>query len=192
MIRLGVKIKRSFALIAAFLVVGTFTGCSADAVSTAPLNGASVTPVEPSTEPTPTPVVPDAPKASPIGSVLTTSNWAITTYAVLAVPGSASAERIASPGTKFIVADVQACSKIGSQSFSYERLILKDSTGRSWTFWNVQIGAKEPNLTLSSSDIAAGSCTRGWLTFMVDTTAVPASVGFADPVSQEYLAWSVT
>ena len=187
--------KRSFVSIAAFLVIGTLTGCSADAGSVGPLDGASPMPiasVTPSTVTTSAPVVLDAPKPSPIGSVIATSNWAITIYTVLAVPGPDSAQRIASPGTKFIVADVQACSKRGSQSFPYEKLILKDSNGRSWTFWNVQIGAKDPNLTNSASDIGAGTCTRGWLTFMVEITAGPASVGFADPVSQEHLVWSVT
>lgn len=167
----------------------TFSGCaSASAPAETPTQSASARAesVKPATTPSP-----PAPTSGALGTELSTENWNITLIAADAAAGSEQAQRIADPGKKFVALDVSACAIPTTLDFPYRDLAVVDTDGRSWTFWNVQIGAVDPNLTDTASTIPAGGCTRGWLTMLLDEAAVPATVTFADADTGERLTWAI-
>lgn len=102
-----------------------------------------------------------------LGTTGITPIGAVTVYSVdYPVTGSEQAERIKPAGKDFAVADLQVCPSVNQVNLSSFRLLASDNT--SYTFWNVQIGAEDPNLVPSLAYPAVGVCTRGLLTFPVD------------------------
>lgn len=176
----------------AVVLAVTVGGCAAESTSDAsPTQSASATakPVKPTPSPSLTPQA--APTSGTLGTELSTDNWKITLIAADAVAGSEQAQRIAGPGKKFVALDVSACAIPTNLDLPYSDLAVVDTDGRSWTFWNVQIGAVDPNLTDTASAIPAGQCTRGWLTMLLDEAAAPATVTFSDVDTSERLTWTI-
>jgi len=126
-----------------------------------------------------------------LGTELSTGNWTINLIAADAVPGSEQAQRVAGPGKKFVALDISACAIPSTLDFPHRDLAVVDTDGRSWTYWNVQIGAVDPNLTDTDNAIPAGQCTRGWLTMLLDESAAPATVTFSDMDTEERLTWTI-
>ena len=142
-------------------------------------------------EPTPEEVVEEPPATGVLGTELSSANWAVTVFAADTVAGSDQAQRIVDEGTKFVVLDISACAIPETLDFQTRDVKLVDTDGRNWTYWNIQIGAVDPNLTKVDNDIPAGECTRGWLTMVVDEVAVPATVVFTDDETSERLTWAI-
>jgi hypothetical protein len=172
------------------------SGCTAgvvDSPESAPI-------VEEESQPTPEPADTSVPEpapnptlalSGPLGTELSTSHWSVTVFSADSVPGSDQAQRIADEGTQFVALDISACAIPAILDFDTGDVKLVDTDGRNWTYWNVQIGAVDPNLNKSDTDIPPGECTRGWLTMMIAEDAVPASVTFTDDVSGERLEWVI-
>jgi hypothetical protein len=173
--------------------------------------GASTTPsatasTSPSPSPTvslsPTPVAsisPPAPAEPKLGQKQTTDLGDVTVYSVK-FPVQAQddvATSIRTKGTQFAVADIKACSN-GTMDgdgygFSISDFQLVDTESRTYTFWNVQVGARSSNLTDSLSALAtprAGACKRGWLTFELPPKTRIVSVEFA-PSGGLPLTWKI-
>jgi hypothetical protein len=104
-----------------------------------------------------------------LGAAGTASFGTVTLYGVK-YPYSASgaAARIKTAGKEFAVADLKVCpSSSADVDLTSFRVMTAESM--SYTFWNVQIGAEDPNLVKSlSGTVAGGVCVRGFLTFEVD------------------------
>lgn len=85
------------------------------------------------------------------------------------------ARAIRDKGMQFAVADIKACSNGTTDDDGYGfdagDFVLVDSDDRAYEFWNVQVGARSPNLTdtlgFGLDKPRGGSCKRGWLTFQV-------------------------
>lgn len=152
------------------------TGCGgSDAEDAAASPNASALP-SPAAFPSPSPTVEPSPSASPsppspiaLGSSQAGDLGDITVYTVNnpVKPQDSSADRIATDGTEFAVADIKLCATATTEEYSPSDWQVKDAEDRAYPFWNVQIGAKDPNLTDTMRNIAAGDCTRGFLTFEV-------------------------
>lgn len=180
-----------FALLPLGVVLAlTLGGCAStpDPAVTPTQTGSAIAGSE---EPTSTPTPTAAPTSGALGTELSTENWKITVIAADAAAGSEQAQRIADPGKKFVALDISACAIPATLDFPYRDMAIVDTDGRSWTFWNVQIGAIDPNLTDTASTIPAGQCTRGWLTILLDEAAVPSTVTFSDADANERLTWAV-
>lgn len=166
----------------------TLNGCASETAAT-PTQSASATAESVKPTPTPTPTPLPAPTSGALGAELSSDNWKVTVIAADTVAGSEQAQQISEPGKKFVVLDISACAIPTTLDFPYQDLALIDAGGRSWTFWNVQIGAVDPNLTHTASAIPAGQCTRGWLTMLLDEAAAPATVTFSDV--DKRLTWAI-
>lgn len=164
------RCTRVFALVASGLALG-LVGCgspshngSADR-GTESLQSSTLTPTTasmPTTEAT-TP----APSALAPGQTATTAAGNLTVHVIsYPVAGSEQAQRIASHGVTFAVADIEVCPSTAA-GFSPNDFHLFDSDNHDYTFWNVQIGAKTPNLTKNLYPPIIGVCSRGYLTFEV-------------------------
>ena len=152
--------------------------------SSATTRAAAVTATTVATTPTtavPVPVV---------GEAITSALGTMTVYSVdYPIVGTESALRIKDPDTDFAVADIQICptSTLDASPTDFQ---IQTTDNRTWTFWNVQIGVREPNLTqVLFADIAAGTCVRGWLTFQIGAGATPKTVIYA-PSSGRPPRWS--
>lgn len=100
------------------------------------------------------------------GTSVSTGDGKITIYSLqYPYPPSGEAADIKDPGDDFAVADIKFCPLSSDADYSNFQLSATDS--RTFTFWNVQIGAEEPNLTDSLGDASPGACVRGYLTFEV-------------------------
>ncbi|HEY8721803.1 hypothetical protein [Pengzhenrongella sp.] len=160
------------AVVAAAALV--LTGCASQAPVAAPVPDKTVSSPSPtptvSATPTtaPAPVPPPAPTTMALGASGEADFGTVTLHG-LEYPFTAtgSAARIMTAGKQFAVADVEVCPATSESVDPGDfRVITSDSM--SYTFWNVQIGAKDPNLVQSLLSPAAGVCTRGFLTFEVD------------------------
>jgi hypothetical protein len=184
----------------AALVAGCGGGSTqAGSTSQRPAPTVTVTVTEtPGTTPTPASTAASSEPASHeprFGDHQTTDLGPITVFALKfpVAPQDDMANRIATKGMQFAVADIKVCSNGTKTSdgymFSAEDFQVVDTEDRSYTFWNVQIGARSPNLTDSLTDtMRAGSCTRGWLTFQLPPKAKVRSVEFA-PYEGTALSW---
>lgn len=152
----------------------------------------------PTSEPT-TEAPPPAPADPKLGATQTTDLGKVTVYAVKfpVSPQDDSAARIRTKGTAFAVADIKVCSNgttnADGYGFGIEDFQLIDTSDSAYTFWNVQIGARSPNLTDSVSGLdtpRAGSCKRGWLTFELPPKAKVKTVEYA-PNGGTPLVWTV-
>ncbi|MEV4619935.1 excalibur calcium-binding domain-containing protein [Asanoa sp. NPDC049573] len=122
------------------------------------------------------PIPATAPTLPELGQKQTTALGDATVYAVR-FPVTAqdeTATAIRTAGMQFAVADIKVCSNgtvdSDGYTFDYSDFTLVASDDTAFSFWNVQVGARSPNLTdtLSSLNLMrAGSCRRGWLTFEV-------------------------
>ncbi|WP_327042832.1 hypothetical protein OG400_12495 [Micromonospora ureilytica] len=153
-----------------------------------------------SLSPTPaTSTSPPAPAEPKLGQKQATDLGDVTVYSVK-FPVQAQndvATSIRTKGTQFAVADIKACSNGTTDGdgygFSISDFQLIDTESRTYTFWNVQVGARSPNLTDSLSSVAtprAGACKRGWLTFELPPKTRIVSVEFA-PSGGLPLSWKV-
>ena len=121
-----------------------------------------------SPSPTPTTVAPttEAPEpAEPkLGDKQTTDLGTATVYAVkFPVRGDSRAADIRDKGMQFAVADIKVCpnGEVDADGYGFDaaNFQLTDTDSRAYEFWNVQVGARSPNLI--SEDALDGS---GWRT----------------------------
>lgn len=195
--------------LAAALGLFVVAGCGSDGEPQSV--GASTTPsasASPSPSPSPTASLSPSPAASTstpapaepkLGQKQTTDLGDLTVYSVK-FPVQAQddvASRIRTKGMQFAVADIKACSNGTTDGDGYGVSIsdfqLVDTDSRTYTFWNVQVGARSPNLVDSLSALAtprAGACKRGWLTFELPPKTRIVSVEFA-PSGGLPLTWKV-
>lgn len=164
----------SLALVASGLALG-LVGCGSSS------DNALMDHVTPTTAPPTTaePTTNQTPSALPLGQTATTAAGGLTVHAVsYPVDGSEQAQRIASDGATFAVADIEVCPS-ASDGFSPSDFHLFDSDNRDYTFWNVQIGARDPNLIGSLLRPIVGRCSRGYLTFEVPPGKHLIGLGYA-------------
>jgi hypothetical protein len=176
------------------------TGCGGDAQP-----AAAPTPVATTQTPSPTPttVAPttEAPEPEPpkLGDKQTTELGTATVYAVK-FPVKADdwvARDIKDKGVEFAVADIKVCAngEVDEDGYGFDAgdFQLVDIDSRTYEFWNVQVGARSPNLTDSvgfgTDKPRKGSCKRGWLTFQVPPKTKIASVEYVSSGSP--LTWQV-
>jgi hypothetical protein len=173
---------------------GTPTSSTPTAVTTAPSLPASTEPtVPPTTEPPP----PADPK---LGQTQTTTLGTATVYAVKfpVKAQDSTANDIRDKGMLFAVADIKACSngEVNEDGYGFDAsdFQLVDTESRTYEFWNVQLGAKAPNLTNSlgfgTETPRKGSCKRGWLTFQVPPKTKITAVEY-NPSGGTPLVWKV-
>jgi hypothetical protein len=175
-------------------------GCGGDPEPVPPAAAASTTPdptppPSPAAEPTTEAPEPAAPK---LGDKQTTELGTATVYAVK-FPVRAddeTARDIADKGTQFAVADIKVCAngEVDEDGYGFDagNFQLVDTQSRAYEYWNVQVGARSPNLTDSVSGVDTprkGSCKRGWLTFQLPPKAKIASVEYVS--SGTPLTWQV-
>jgi hypothetical protein len=145
---------------------------TASAVVTAPASATA----PPTTVPTtPVPVATTAPSSSlhlgetgtATGPYSDSGSATVTVYSVTyPVDGSGVAREIRSPGMTFAVADMKVC-PTSSEGDIVGGFHLYDSDSSDYQFWNVQVGARDPNLVKALSPAVAGKCSRGFMTFQV-------------------------
>ncbi len=124
-----------------------------------------------------------------LGSSARTNDGKITIYSVrYPYPASGSAADIKDPGKDFAVADIKFCPSTSEADYSNFQLVAVSS--RTFTFWNVQIGAEDPNLTDSMYNVTPGSCVRGYLTFEVTHGEKLRKIRYADS-SGKATTWKV-
>lgn len=174
--------KRTLIALCAAVVSLPIGGC-------APSGGSAAQDIAPSETVTvtasPSPSEPPSPSNSPsstktpkpppppgLGDKQLSDLGAVTVYAVEfpVEPQDSSATRISTKGMQFAVADIKVCSNGSTTSDGYQyspdEFVVVDRQDRSYSFWNVQISARNPDLTDSLFDnMKAGMCTRGWITY---------------------------
>jgi len=146
---------------------------------------------------TPSPAEPATPK---LGQSQATDLGTVTVYAVkFPVKAQDSvANDIRDKKLQFAVADIKACSSgavtADGYGFDTSDFQLVDTDSRAYDFWNVQVSAREPNLSdtlgFGSENPRKGSCKRGWLTFQVPPRTKIASVEYS-PSEGTPLTWQV-
>jgi hypothetical protein len=151
----------------------------------------------PTTEPTTAAPEPTQPK---LGQKQSTDLGDATVYSVK-FPVQAqdeTARSIRDEGMQFAVADIKVCSNgtVNEDGYGFDAsdFQLVDSEARAYEFWNVQVGARSPNLTDSlgfgTDTPRKGSCKRGWLTFQLPPKTKIASVEYVTS-SGLPLSWTV-
>src|SRR5437660_685478 len=137
--------------------------------TTASTTSTSSTTATTTTIPTTTTSVPS------LGQSQTTDLGTVTVFAVhYPVQGTGEANSIKDPGKQFAVADLQVCPTVaapeGSPGFQPDDFVVQTSDNRTWSFWNVQIGARDPNIVRPMLNLHGPTmtCVRGWLTFQID------------------------
>lgn len=130
----------------------------------------------PSVSPTPSVVATTELPAPKLGDKQESALGDLTVYAIKfpVKPQDSTASRIKTAGTQFAIADIKACSNGTVDDDGYgpdaSNFFLRDTQDSTYGYWNVQIGARSPNLTdslVGSDQPRKGSCKRGWLTFEV-------------------------
>jgi hypothetical protein len=148
-----------------------------------------------SAEPTKKAKKPVEPK---LGQTQSTDLGKATVYDVdFPVAGTGSAQDIRSKGKQFAVVDIKVCAN-GTEdddgyNFDASNFELTDKDSRTYDFWNVQIGARSPNLmdSVNGNDAQRkGSCKRGWLTFQLPAKTKIKSVDY-NPSGGTPLTWRV-
>lgn len=114
------------------------------------------------------------------------------------VEGMEQARDIRTKGTQFAVADIQVCANgtVDADGYGFDagNFQLTDRDSRTYEFWNVQIGARSPNLVDSVSSLDTprkGSCKRGWLTFELPPRTRVQSVDYNPSGGGTPLTWRV-
>ena len=164
--------RSKVAMIFGLIALGVGAGCADSGTdSAAPSTNSSTVKSTVTTRVTPrtsAPVTRTPPAPLALGQDGQSATGSVSLYSVQSpVTGSELSERIRTDGKEFAVADLKVCPSSSSGfSASDFRLMASDSTA--YTFWNVQVGAMDPNLTKSLFDPVVGVCTRGFLTFEVD------------------------
>ena len=99
---------------------------------------------------------------------------------------------------QFAVADIKVCANgtVDDDGYGFDasNFQLTDRDGRTYEFWNVQVGARSPNLTDSVSGLDTprkGSCKRGWLTFELPPRTKIQSVDYNPSGGGTPLTWRV-
>lgn len=101
-----------------------------------------------------------------LGQSATTADGVVTVYSVaFPYPAHGEAADIKDAGDDFAVADIKFCPTTSEVDVGNFQLSATDD--RTFGFWNVQIGARDPNLPDSLMQPVVGRCTRGYLTFEV-------------------------
>jgi hypothetical protein len=105
---------------------------------------------------------------------------------------------IRTKGTQFAIVDIKVCANgsvdADGYGFDASSFQLVDTESRSFEFWNVQVGARDPNLTYTVSGVdtpRAGSCVRGWLTFELPPKTKIASVEYRPSGGGTPLTWTI-
>lgn len=178
-------------------------GCGDDAepeqpaVAPPPPTTQSPSPVPTTAEPTTVPPEPVAPK---LGQEQTTELGTATVYSVKFPVQDAdeSARDIRDDGMQFAVVDIKVCANgetdADGYGFDAGNFQITDSQSRAYEFWNVQVGARSPNLTDSVSGLDTprkGACKRGWLTFQLPPRTRVASVEYTPSGGGTPLTWQV-
>ncbi|AGT93583.1 hypothetical protein O5Y_18760 [Rhodococcus erythropolis CCM2595] len=169
------------------------TACtSADNASTAVET--TMTTAKPATTPkTSAPKVTSKPAPVPLGlgEQAQSSSGAVTLHGVdYPVTASGTASRIQTAGKQFAVADLEVCPS-SSTGISASNFRLAASDAVTYTFWNVQVGAQDPNITNQLHSPAVGVCARGFLTFEVDPGKTLSQFMLVDG-SRSPIIWSLT
>ncbi|MFU9030049.1 hypothetical protein ACNAWD_19725 [Rhodococcus erythropolis] len=132
-----------------------------------------------------------APVPLGLGEQAQSSSGVVTLHGVdYPVAASGTASRIQTAGKEFAVADLEVCPS-SSKGFSASDFRLAASDAVTYTFWNVQVGAQDPNLTKQLHSPAVGVCTRGFLTFEVDPGKSLSQFMLVDG-SRSPIIWSLT
>ena len=143
----------------------------------------------PSTAKPPQPVVPK------VGDTQQTDLGTVTVYKVDFPADNPQNQEIATKGTAPAVVDIKVCGNGTATSDGYwfdaSSFLLTDAGGRNYSFWNVQVGAREPNLTdaLPLEAPKGKVCRRGWLTFELPPEANLVSVDYG-PYEGTALSWA--
>lgn len=103
-------------------------------------------------------------------------------------PAKGEAVSLKTPGTDFAVADIKVCPASSEVDIDAFTLAASDST--TFTFWNVQIGARSPDIATSLLRASAQTCVRGYLTFEVTHGEKLASFVVVDE-SGTAITWSL-
>lgn len=161
--------------------------------ATTPSPSPASTTAEPTTE-APAPAVPK------LGQKQTTTLGTATVYAVK-FPVQAqdeTARDIRDKGFEFAVADIKVCSNgvVDEDGYGFDasNFQLTDSQAQTYEFWNVQVGARSPNLSDSVSALDTprkGACKRGWLTFQLPPKTKVVAVEYAPSGGSAPLTWQV-
>ena len=185
------RARPSLVTLAAVCTIATIAGCGIDDKAAPP---PAVAPASASTAPSststtePSTTQPTTPAEPKLGQQQITDLGTAAVYAVR-FPVKASddvANSIRDKGMQFAVADIKVCSNGSVDSdgygFSASNLVLVDTDANAYEFWNVQVGAKNPNLTdtvgFGTDKPRASSCKRGWLTFQLPPKTQIATVEY--------------
>lgn len=162
--------------------------------TTAPAPGPTPTTATPTTK-APEPEVPG------LGDKQTTDLGTATVYSVKFPVRAAdeTARAIKDKGTEFAVADIKVCSNgvVDDDGYGFDAgdFQLVDTESQAYEFWNVQVGARSPNLTdtvgFGNDTPRKGSCKRGWLTFELPPKTKVATVEYAPAGGSTPLTWQV-
>ena len=192
-------------IVAAVAACMAAAGCGGDGEAQEPIDPAATvtvtaTPSQTSTSnrPTPTPTLADTepqPVVPKVGDTQQTDLGAVTVYKVEFPASDPENQDIATKGTAPAVVDLKACGNGTATSDGYwfdaSSFLLTDAGGRNYSYWNVQVGAREPNLTdaLPLDAPKGGVCRRGWLTFELPPKAEIVSVDYG-PYEGAGLSWA--
>lgn len=93
-----------------------------------------------------------------------------------------------SPGVTLVAADVELCAGPTAASYNplYFKLRMADNTSADPDL----MGQRAPSL--SSGDLPANQCARGWVTFDVPAGATPAALLLASLTGGSVVTWSLT
>lgn len=157
-----------------------------------------MTGVPATTEPPTSPSVPPEPK---LGTTQTTDLGEATVYSVKfpVKAQDSTANAIRDKGMQFAVADIKVCANgqvdADGYGFSASNFLLVDVDARTYEFWNVQVGARSPNLTDSvgfgTDTPRKGSCKRGWLTFQLPPNSKIVAAEYSPSGGGTPLTWKV-
>lgn len=189
---------------------GTPTGAPTSAASVETSSSSPATTTSASASATPTPTTGPTPTAGPtaaerepalprLGQRQRTNLGQVIVYSVkFPVEGTDDARGIRTKGTRFAVVDIKACANgsvdADGYGFDASNFQLTDDDDRTYEFWNVQVGARSPNLTDSLSALDTprkGACKRGWLTFELPPKTKVRSVDYNPTGGGTPLTWRV-
>jgi hypothetical protein len=93
-----------------------------------------------------------------------------------------------SPGVRLVAADVEMCAGPGTASYNplYFKLRMADNTSADPDL----MGQRSPSL--SSGDLPANQCARGWVTFDVPAGATPAALLLSSLTGSGAVTWALT
>jgi hypothetical protein len=168
-------------------------------VATTTMSPTTTPPTSPAATTRPTTTTKPKPAEPKVGQRQTTNLGTAIVYSVkFPVQGTSQARDIRTKGTKFAVADIKVCANgtVDDDGYGFDagNFQLTDTDDRTYEFWNVQIGARSPNLVDSVSGLdkpRKGSCKRGWLTFELPPRTKIKSVDYNPSGGGTPLTWRV-